>query len=238
MTFLQRSYYFHEEKSVHLRVPSFEFKECAGVLRPTGIMARNINELCAGLKIVSTNSLYFHMCHYFMGGHILHYTNDFAQWAGESLEERELAEHLCTIDPYDCTDFEELRSTILDLLGRHLRDFPAPRDAMSGSEFYFSENTLIAFPIGVRVKNLAEFLMGIRYVADRSIYFHFYDARTRLGHRRNDFSAWLEQALGKHALAERLMLIDPFMHNLEGIRAKIVEAVEDEVKRDMEELPR
>jgi hypothetical protein len=40
--------------------------------------------------------------------------------------------------------------------------------------------------------------------------------------------------LGKRNLAETVRSIDPFMHTLEGIRELIAEAVEAEVKADIE----
>jgi hypothetical protein len=49
----------------------------------------------------------------------------------------------------------------------------------------------------------------------------------------NDFSLWLF-GLGKKELAEKLTVIDPFVHSMDGIRDRIVEAVEDEVRGDME----
>ncbi len=49
----------------------------------------------------------------------------------------------------------------------------------------------------------------------------------------DDFSRWFEM-IGQTALAERIRVVDPFMHTLEGIRGHIVEAVEDEVRKAME----
>ena len=47
---------------------------------------------------------------------------------------------------------------------------------------------------------------------------------------------WLEGALGKKEIALKIRGIDPFMHTLEGIREHLVEAVEDEARKDMEVL--
>ncbi|HWI40488.1 MAG TPA: DUF5752 family protein, partial [Verrucomicrobiae bacterium] len=164
----------------------------------------------------------------------LHYTNDFAQWAGESLEEQALAEHLATLDPYDYCDVSQLREALLDRIDRYLERFPAPRPALPGHEFYFGESVLVSFPVGVRARNLAEFIIALRYVDLRSIYYHFYDARTRLGDGRNDFSLWIEETLGMTALAHRIARIDPFMRPLEGIRRLIIDEVEEELRVEME----
>jgi hypothetical protein len=104
---------------------------------------------------------------------------------------------------------------------------------MPGDEFFFNETVTLVFPAGVRARNLAEFLMAIKYVDASSLYYHFHDARQRLG-GADDFSAWFEGALGKSGLAARVRAIDPFMHSLEGLRERIAGIVEDEVRKDME----
>jgi Family of unknown function (DUF5752) len=212
----------------------FVFKQCITILKATGKKARNLRELRASLASVSPQSLFHHTHQYLLKGHILEYTNDFAHWAGESLEERALAEHLSNIDPYDYVDIERLRTELIKQLDEYLERFPEPRDAMSGDEFFFNETIMLVFPAGVRVRNLAEFLMAIRYADTSSLYYHFYDARQRLGEAADDFSTWFESALGKSELAKRIRAIDPFMHSLEGIRELISRAVEEEVQHDME----
>ena len=214
---------------------NFEFKQCITMLKATGKKAKNLREFRNALETVSKRSVFHHTYQYFLKGHILEYTNDFAQWAGESLEERALAEHFSNIDPYDFTDIEELRKELVRQVDDYLRRFPEPRDALSGDEFFFNETVTLVFPSGVRARNLAEFLMAIKYVEGSALYYHFFDARQRLG-RSDDFSAWFEDALGKSELAARVRSIDPFMHSLDGIRERIAAAVEDEVRRDMEAM--
>lgn len=212
---------------------SFEFKECITMLKATGKKARNLREFRDALATVSKRSIFHHTYQYFLKGHILEYTNDFAHWAGESLEERALAEHLSNIDPYDFSDIEDMRKALVKAVDEYLEMFPEPRDAMPGDEFYFNETISFVFPAGVRARNLAEFLMAIKFVDGSSLYYHFFDARQRLG-GSDDFSIWFEEALGKSDLAKRVRGIDPFMHSLEGIRERIAAAVEEEVRRDME----
>jgi hypothetical protein len=214
----------------------FGFKQCVSILKSTGRKACDLRELREVIAVVSGDSIFHHTYQYFLKEHIHEYTNDFAHWAGEGLEERALAEHLSNIDPYDFHAIDDLRAELLRVIDDYLERFPEPRKAMSGDEFYFNETITLTFPTGVRVRNLAEFLMGIRYVDTSSIYYHYYEARMRLGGGVDDFSAWIEAALQKPDLAERIRAIDPFMHNVEGIREHISEAVEEEVKKDMEEV--
>jgi hypothetical protein len=216
----------------------FEFKQCVSILKSTGKKARTLRQLRDVIAVVSDESIFHHTCQYFLKGHILEYTNDFAHWAGESLEERALAEHLSNIDPYDFKSTNDLRNGLLSVIDDYLQSFPEPREAIPGDEFYFNETVTFVFPAGIRAGNLAEFFTAIRYVDLGPIYYHFYEARMRLGGEIDDFSMWIENALGKKELSSRIKAIDPFMHNLEEIRGHISETVEEEVKKDMEVIDR
>lgn len=213
---------------------SFEFKLCTGLLRFTGRKAKNLRELRDGLAEVSEDSIFHHTFQYFLKSPVLEYTNDFSHWAGESLEERALAEQLSCIDPYTFSDIQELRQELLQVIDTYLTAFPEPRETFPGDEFHFNETLTLIAPLGIRVKNLAEFLMAVKYVNPRSIYYHFYEAKIRLGGGVNDFSAWIESSLGKKELAEKIKAIDPFMFNLEEIREQIAVMVEQEARLDME----
>lgn len=215
----------------------FDFKACLMVLKSTGKKASSLKELKAGIGEVSQGCLFHHTYQYFLKGHVLDYTNDFAQWAGESLEERALAEHLSNVDPYVFPSIENLRTALMRAIDDYLLHSPEPRQATDGEEFYFNETVTLVFPIGVRAKNLAEFLSAVKYVDPAAIYYHFFEARIRLGEEaggKDDFSRWMEEVLEKADLANRLRSIDPFMHSLEDIRIIISRAIEEEVRRDME----
>lgn len=211
----------------------FEFKQYTSILKSTGRRAKNLRELREGIASVSKESIFHHTYQYFLKAHIFEYTNDFAQWAGESIEERALSERLSNIDTYAFKDIDGLRKELLNVIDDYLKNFPEPRDAVPGDEFYFNETIIFIFSAGVRAKNLAEFLIAIKYIDASSIYDHFYEARMRLG-GIDDFSKWFEDELGKKGLAEKIRSIDPFMHSIEKIREHISEFLESEVKNDME----
>lgn len=212
----------------------FEFRECVSILKSTGRSAIDLQGLRQTAAEISDRSIYHHTYQYFQKERFLEYTNDFAHWAGECLEERVLSEHLSNIDPYEFKDIAGLRGAVTGVIDEFLKAFPAPRNALPGSEFYFNETVTLILPVGLRVKNLAEFLMAMKYLDAGSIYYHFYEARTRLESMADDFSHWFEDALGKKELADKIRAIDPFMHDIDGIRAIILDAAEAEVKKDME----
>lgn len=220
---------------------SFVFKQCINLIKSTGRKAKQLRELYAGIEQASDDSIYHHTYQYFLKGHLLEYTNDFAHWAGESLEERVLSEHLSALDPYEFADIAGLRKKLLEVIDDYLESFPEPREVTPGNEFYFNETITIVFPVGIKARNLAEFLIAVRYIDSGSLYYHFYEARSRLGSGRDDFSKWFEEKwvddASKKELGEKIKGIDPFMHTIEEIREHVVSAVEEVVRKDMGIIP-
>jgi hypothetical protein len=213
----------------------FEFRQCISIIKSTGKKARNLRELRNIISRIGEESIFHHVHQYFLKGHILEYTNDFAQWAGQGLEERALAERLSCIDPYMLKSIDLVRREILREIDAFLRDFPEPHDVVPGNEFYFNETVNLVFPVGVRTKNLAEFLVALQHIDAGSIYYHFYDSRVRLGEGVvDDFSRWIEHTLQKKGLADRIRSIDPFMHSIESIRRHVSVVVEEYVRAEME----
>ncbi len=218
-------------------IKSFEFKQCVSILKSTGRKAKNLRELRDRIFDVTDESIFHHTYQYFLKEkRILEYTNDFAQWIGETLKESILAEQLSNIDPYIFKCIADLRSEIVRVIDAYLKNFPKTRSALSGDEFYFNEAITLVSPVGIQVKNLAEFLMAVRYVDLESIYFHFYEARIRPPEEVDDFSHWFEDALDKKGLANKIRSIDPFMHSLEATKQHIIEFIEEELKKDMEKF--
>lgn len=215
-------------------IEGFEFKQCTSILKSTGKKAGNLHKLRDMIARVSDDCIFHHTYQYFLKEHILEYTNDFAHWAGESLEERSLAEQLSSIDPYEFDNINDLRKELLYVIDDYLEKFPEPREAMPGDEFFFNETVTLVFPVGLKAKNLAEFLIAIKFVDIGSIYYHFYEARMRVGDGIDDFSKWIEESLEKKGLAEKIRAVDPFMHNIEDIREHIEKQIEEELRGDME----
>ncbi len=217
-------------------VKPFQFRQCINIPKSTGYKANSLKQLRDLISLVSDESIYHHTYQYFLKGNLLEYTSDFAQWVGESLEDRALSEQLSNIDPYEYSNISALRKVLMNVIDSYLKNFPEPRDALPGSEFYFLETSAIIFNSGVVARNLAEFMIAIQHVDPASIYFHFFEARSRLGQSVDDFSKWVEEVLGKDDLAEKIRAIDLFMHNIDGIREHLEELITEEVKKDMDSI--
>ncbi|MBZ0156496.1 MAG: DUF5752 family protein [Alphaproteobacteria bacterium] len=214
-------------------VQPFEFRQYSSILKSTGKKAGTLEQLRDHISTIKDESLFHHVYQYFLKGHILEYTNDFAQWTGVTLEERALSEQLSNIDPYAFKNISELRTALVAVIDVYLERFPEPREVLPGDEFFFNQTVTFIYPAGITARNLAEFLIGVKYIDASSLYYHFYEARVRLGGETDDFSRWFESALGKRELAERMRSFDLFMHTIEGIRERIIALIEEEVRRDM-----
>lgn len=213
----------------------FVFKQCVSIVKSTGRKAKNLGELRKLISEAGEEPIFHHIHQYFLKGHMLEYTNDFAEWAGVNLEERALAERLSCIDPYLLRSVAEVRKELIREIDSFLDEFPEPHDVVIGNEFYLNETVTFVFPAGVITKNLAEFLVAIEHIDEGSLYYHFFDSRVRLGEGIvDDFTRWIEHGLGKKELAERIRAIDPFMHSIESIRTHITEVIEEHVRSEME----
>jgi len=113
---------------------SFEFRECISIMKSTGKKAKTLRELRDLIAIISGESLYHHTYQYHSKRQILEYNNDFAHWAGESLEERVLSEYFSNIDPFLYRNIDELRKALLKDIDDNLQRFPEPRKTIPDKE--------------------------------------------------------------------------------------------------------
>lgn len=217
------------------KIGPFEFKQCISIVKSTGKFAKNLGELRKLISTAGDEPIFHHTHQYFLKGHILEYTNDFAEWAGVNLEERALAERLSCIDPYILKSVSAVRKELIREIDSFLNECPGPRDVVSGNEFYLNETITLVFSAGVKAKNLAEFLVAIEHIDEGSIYYHFFDSRVRLGEGVvDDFSRWIEHGLEEKELADKIRALDPFMHSIERIRGHIMKVIKEHIRTKME----
>lgn len=100
-----------EERELH-------FVKSVSVILPTPYVAHDLREFVELLRKVSIDSLYFHM---FESRLRLHRgVNDFSIWLQDCLDERELAERIAALDPYNYT-LEVLRNMIIQLIEERIQ---------------------------------------------------------------------------------------------------------------------
>jgi len=96
----------------------FHFIKSVSAVLTTPYMAHDLREFVEALRKVSINSLYFHI---FESRLRLHRgVNDFSIWLQDSLDERELADKIAALDPYNYT-IEDLRSIIIQLIEERIK---------------------------------------------------------------------------------------------------------------------
>jgi hypothetical protein len=213
---------------------SFEFKECISLVKSTGKKAKTLRDLRDLIALVSDESIHYHTFQYYLKRQTIEYNSDFGHWAGESLEERTLSEYFSNVDQFSFQEMGDLRKALLNVIDDYLEQFPEPREVMPGNEFYFKEAIILIIPAGLKASNLAEFFIAIKYIDAPSIYYHFFEARRRLGSGTDDFSKWVEDGLGRKDLAAKIRSIDPLMHTLDGVKEHLALILEEEVKKEME----
>lgn len=96
----------------------FYFIKSISVIMPTPYIAHDLREFLEALRQVSINSIYFHV---FESRLRLHRgVNDFSIWLKDCLDEKELAEKISILDPYNYT-MEGLRSVIIQFIEERIR---------------------------------------------------------------------------------------------------------------------
>jgi len=147
------------------------------------------------------------------------YPNDFALWADIELRDRRLAERLAAIDPFRLGSIEGVRGELVSTLDHHLQQLSAA-PSRAGEPFRFLQYHLVPVQTGHEVRTLQEFRDALTGVDVSTLFFHIVEARYRLGRGRGDFAEWVDTALGRHELAERLSHIDPYAGTLERVRER------------------
>jgi len=113
-----------------------------------------------------------------------------------NLHDDTLAEQLAVIDPTRYPDIDELRQELLDLVEERLdqSDVERPRELAS----------------------------VLPHLSVSSIFYHFVDARRRMGGHTDDFRIWLA-AFGDpyDTLCERLGNVDPYFASLGELRDQL-----------------
>jgi small-conductance mechanosensitive channel len=90
----------------------FRFIKSISVVLATPYVAHDLQEFVSILRRISIDSLYFHIFEAKL--RLQRGTNDFSLWLEDCLEEKELAEQITRLDPYNYT-MENLRETIANL---------------------------------------------------------------------------------------------------------------------------
>jgi len=195
----------------------------------TGLRASVLSQLLSLIKKVPGSSIYHHTHHFLEQHQYLspEPPNDFAYWIGEVLGEDELAERLSSIDTVRFPTIRSLRDEIIQAIEAYLQEKPLSqmRFAGEGEEFHFIKSVSFVMPTAYSANNLEEFVEILGKITINSIYYHVFEARLRLERPTNDFSMWMEDALGCEDLADEVARLDPYTYTMEELRKKIMSII-------------
>ncbi|MFH0779220.1 MAG: DUF5752 family protein [Candidatus Eisenbacteria bacterium] len=204
----------------------FRFHTRLNLSELTGRRAATLSELLEHIKKVPGPCIYHHT-HRFLQQHQYlspEPPNDFAYWVAEVLGEEELGERLASIDTVEYSSIRALRDEIIATIEDYIEKKPKSKlkFADPGEDFHFIKS--ISFVISTRyvAYDLREFVDVMNKITLDSIYFHVFEARLRLARRTNDFSNWIETAIGDKQLADEISKLDPYTHTMEDLRKSIV----------------
>jgi len=200
----------------------------------TGLKATTLGQLLDIIKTVPGSCIYHHT-HRFLQQHQYlspEPPNDFAYWVSKVLGEDELGELLASIDTVQYATIRQLRDEIIAVIEEYLNDNKSAelKFAHPGEEFHFIKSVSFVLPTHYVVYDLKEFVEILEKITIESIYFHIFESRLRLEREDNDFSNWIENALGDKELADRLARLDPYTQTLEGLRKSILKIVQDRIE--------
>ena len=191
----------------------------------TGVKARSLAELRQTLTKVSGSSIFFHTHQAYLAHNFQKptYYNDFSVWASQTLREEALAEKLAAIDLLAFTTIRELREAIIQTIDAYLAEINRPTYECRPEEaFHFCRSKSFVLPIGVIAHDVPEFFEMLPLISNASLYFHFFEARLRLGRRTNDFSRWLKDR-GREELALKIDQLNPYSRTLDELRSAIIQ---------------
>jgi hypothetical protein len=203
----------------------FHFQTERRLVQLTGRTARTLPELLSVVREISGSCIFYHTHHLFLAHHFEKPVvyNDFAEWVGQALQEDALAEKLGAVDLMAFTSIRQLRVAIVALLEAHLTGATRrPRECPPGEAFHFRKSKSFVMPTGVVAVDVPDFFRKVANITTVSLYFHFLEARLRLGRRTNDFSQWLRWR-GEQELAEAIDVLDPYVVTLDELKDQIIE---------------
>jgi Family of unknown function (DUF5752) len=200
---------------------AFWFHECFLMPMPLGKKVVNLRELLDSLREVDESVLFYHLIQsrLTLGQPTVEYPNDFALWAANSLQDTKLAEKLSSFDPFEYQNLGQVRQAVVDILEEYLWDLNVVPWARPGFEFHFCQASVVVMHSLISAHTLKEFCGALTQVGLDSIYYHFFEARWRLGELKgDDFSYWIETNYGLPELVTAIRNLDVYFYSLKEAR--------------------
>lgn len=212
----------------------FRFQTTFSLVQLTGRKAATLTQLLQHLREVRGSSIFYHTFRAIQERHFAAgaYANDFADWAAHYLGNQPLAERLANIDPLGFESVRGLRDRIIQVIEEAVAEGWGEVRVPAGKEFCFNHAISLVVPTDYVARDLESFAEALRRVGTHSLFFHLYEARLRLGQPTDDFSFWLDTALGERELAQQIDRLDYMMYPLEEARERILALIGEAMAGD------
>ncbi len=211
----------------------FRFYTEAGLVVHTNFKAESLKSLLYGLKKVSGSSIFYHVHHSLLRRHFTasDHMNDFARWVLLQLGQSSLAERLTAVDPMACRSVREAREQLIACVEEYVGAGELFFRVAEGREFHFLQLHSFVIPLKTTARDLASFYDGLKKASMGTFFFHLIEAPIRLGKLSNDFSEWLEHSLNEPELADAIARVNPYMYNLNELKAEILRLVRSHLRK-------
>jgi hypothetical protein len=215
----------------------FSFVGCWELREMLGRSARDEQQLLEIIEEVPLDSIYYHTHSFFLRHKYIagSYPNDFATWAAIQVRDRVLGEKLAVLDPHDFENLEALRNEIVVTIEEHLSQLQFIPQIFYGEPFHFMQSRIIEVPTGREAWTLTEFREVLASADISVIYYHTFQAISRLGRRQGDFALWIEDQLGLPDLAREIAQVNLYFSSLEGYRNRIIHLCDRFLEKRREE---
>lgn len=206
----------------------FRFYTESSVVLYTPYRADSLRSLLEGIRRVSGSSIFYHFFHALRRRHFttFEYKNDFARWVALNFQEPRLAERLAVIDPLEFGSVRATRERLIE----HLEEAAGSGEPLArvreGEEFRFVTLKSFVYPTGLEARNPCELACSVERAGLGSLFFHFIEARLRLGRPGNDYSLWLENECGEPELAGEINRLSPYFHTFPELRSQIAALIQ------------
>jgi hypothetical protein len=215
---------YHDATVKKLAEHPFFFTGCWELREMLGRNARDEQQLLEIIEEVPLDSIYYHTHSFFLRHKYIAgpYPNDFATWAAIQVRDRVLGEKLAVLDPHDFDNLEALRNEIVTIIEEHLSRLQTVPRVLYGEPFHFMQSRIIEVPTGREARTLTEFREVLSTADISVIYYHTFEAISRLGRRQGDFAVWIEEQLGLPDLARDVAKLNLYISGMELTRDRII----------------
>lgn len=203
-------------------IQTLKIKDCEILNIATGVRAQNLEELREAINQIGPESLYHHFWAKKLrpGFEQSEFNNDFASWAYEKLHDTKLAERLSLINPGMLSNIEDLRSNLVEVIEKTLKENNSVEKSKESEKFQFTESQIVLFDTEHEISKPEELTELIPSLSKGSIYYHFIESKNG----PENIKTFITKSGDKYVeLANELSDVDPYFFTLSELQSKVTQ---------------